>query len=200
MTKPASYTGHMTVVGKTVQDFERSFNPLNWPDKAPYLWKDVYLIPPVDPPLVLGEQPVSAPPGGNNDATGLPRVRSEDPAKAEVRESWRSAKLFEAALFGGFLYRNVLQTTLVKDAKKISLTYDQVECLDAGRGGRLSDGGIDLDTGEGTAQQDADGAIQVTVSKTVRFTQPSLLAPDINLLAQVMVPLSFDFWLHSGLF
>src|ERR1700759_5011691 len=105
MTTPASYTGFMIVAGKTLDDFVPSFNPLNWHQKAPYLWDHGSLTPPVAPP-VLGEEPVSAPPGGNNAETGLPRVRSENPAKATVRQSWRSAKLFEAAFFGGFLYRN----------------------------------------------------------------------------------------------
>jgi hypothetical protein len=200
MTKPASYFGQATVQ-KKVADFQTAFNPLRWPAKAPYLWANTYLIPPVDPPDPgVGPEPVGAgPEGGTDPATGLPRIRSRDPARAPDRTSWDGAKLFEAAVFGGSLYRNVLQTSLVNTPSKISFEYSQVECLDT-QSGRSFDGGIDIDFGQGSATQAGATEVQVAVSKTVRFTQPAPSVRDVNLLAHVMVPLSFDFWLHCGLF
>jgi len=201
MTAPASYSGQATVQ-KTVADFETAFNPLKWPASAPYLWTQTYLIPPVDPPApaVAPLPPAGGgPEGGTDPATGLPRIRSSDPAKAPDRDSWAAAKLFEGAMFGGFLYRNVLQTSLVKTATQISFEYAQVECLDT-QANRYYDGGIDIDFGQGSATQVGPNQVQVAVSKTVRFTQPAPMAREVNLLAHVMVPLSFDFWLHCGLF
>ncbi len=114
--------------------------------------------------------------------------------------SWADSKLYEEAMFGGFLYRNVLQTSLVKAPNQIALTYAQVECLET-RANRDYDGGIDIDFGQGSATQiGTTNEVKVEVSKTVRFTQPGPVVNDVNLLAHVMVPLSFDFWLHCGLF
>ena len=199
MTKPASYSGQATV-NKKVADFQAAFNPLRWPEKAPYLWSETYLIPPVDPPdPTVGPGTVGVgPEGGTDPATGLPRIRSRDPARAPDRNSWDAAKLFEGALFGGSLYRNILQTRLINTPQQISFEYAQVECLDT-QSGRFFDGGIDIDFGHGSATE-AGTQVQVAVSKTVRFTQPAPSARDVNLLAHVMVPLSFDFWLHCGLF
>ncbi len=181
MSRPASYTGTASVTNMHVADFEPSFDPLQWPRTAPYLWTDTYLIAPAVPP-----------------ASDLPLRRSDPPARAPDETAWADRRLFEGAMFGGILFRNVLQTSLVKSPQEISLAYEQVECLDA-VAYRSFDGGIDLDFGQGTAK--VNGArIDITVSKTVHFTQPRPVSHDVNLLAHVMVPLSFDFWLHCGLF
>lgn len=197
MTVPARYAGGATIRNMNVAHFENAFNPLRWPQTASYLWTDTYLIPPVlqppDPPKLIQN-----PAGGSSAATGLPLLRSEQPAKAPSRSAWDDAKLFEGAIFAGSLYRNVLRTSLINSANQISLTYRQVECLET-QGRRRFDGGIDIDFGHGTATQ--NGAdVQVTVSKTVRFTQPEKQVDAVNRLAHVMVPLSFDFWLHAGIF
>jgi len=198
MTKPASYKGEATVL-KTVADFQTAFNPLKWPATAPYLWTQTYLIPPPSPAVAPLPPVGGGPVGGTDPATGLPRLRSSDPARAPDTSAWVASKLFEGAMFGGFLYRNVLQTTLINLPKQISLSYAQVECLDT-QANRSYDGGIDIDFGQGSATEVNPKEVQVAVSKTVRFTQPAPMAHDVNLLAHVMVPLSFDFWLHCGLF
>ncbi|HLK90702.1 MAG TPA: hypothetical protein VKZ18_12445 [Polyangia bacterium] len=181
MSKPASYTGTASVTNMHLSDFEKSFNPLEWPTTAPYLWTDTYLI-----------KPAAGTP------SGLPLDRSAPPQRDADLPAWPDRLLFEGAIFGGILYRNVLETSLVNSATEISLEYEQVECLDA-LAYRAFDGGIDLDVGQGSAK--VNGAqIDITVSKTVHFTQPKPVSHDVNLLAHVMVPLSFDFWLHCGLF
>jgi hypothetical protein len=200
MIKPASYSGTATVRNRTIESFETAFNPLNWHRAAPYLWTQTYLIA-VNPPgrVVVGSEPE----GGTDPATGLPRIRSNDPAEAPKQVSWTDAKFFEAALFGGYLYRNVLKTSLIREPSQLSLVYAQVECLDT-LADTYYDGGIDLDYGQGSATQSEtdkkNHEVQVAVSKTVRFTQPTRQVSSVNQLAHVLVPLSFDFWLHCGLF
>jgi hypothetical protein len=181
MSRPASYTGTASVTNMQLSDFKKSFDPLEWPRTAPYLWTDTYLIAPAAPP-----------------ASQLPLHRSDAPARDADAAAWTDRLLFEGAMFGGILFRNVLETSLVQTAQEISLEYEQVECLDA-LAYRSFDGGIDLDFGQGTAKVNGP-QIDITVSKTVHFTQPRPVSHDVNLLAHVMVPLSFDFWLHCGLF
>ena len=181
MSRPASYTGTASVTNMQISDFKKSFDPLQWPTTAPYLWTDTYLITPAGP-----------------GASDLPLHRSDPPARDADQNAWSGRRLFEGAIFGGILYRNVLETSLIQTPSEISLQYEQVECLDA-VAYRSFDGGIDLDFGQGTAK--VNGAqIDITVSKTVHFPQPRPVSRDVNLLAHVMVPLSFDFWLHCGLF
>ncbi len=188
MSRPASYTGTATVDNAKAKDFEDSFDPLKWPATAPYLWTDTYLITQVAP-----------------TASDLPLNRSDPPDRDPPLDQWTNRRLFEGAVFGGILYRNILQTSLVKTPNPlapttISLDYEQVECLDA-LAYRSFDGGIDLDFGNGSAVENPAGTqVKLTVSKTVHFTQPKPVSHDVNLLAHIMVPLSFDFWLHCGLF
>ncbi len=194
--KPASYRGTATFTG-SLAALRRPLNPLHWHEDAPYLWAETYLIAPVG--RGRGAEAVSAPLHGTNPDTGLPWFRSEAPAQAPNREGWGPTQLFEAAIFDHYLYRNVLLTDLVNQPDRISLHYSQVECLET-VARRRCDGGIDLDFGEGTAVRQPDGTVKLVVSKTVRFTQPEAAAAEVNLLAHVMVPLFFDFWLHAGLF
>ena len=143
------------------------------------------------------------PAGGSDPDTGLPNVRSEDPARAPDQTQWNGMNLFEAALFGGFLYRNVLETSLVNDKEEISLTYRQVQCLET-KGRRAFDGGIDTDYGVGSVVavkgEGVEAKVDMTLAKTVRFTQPRPLVGEVNALAHVAIPLFFDFYLHTAMF
>ncbi len=193
--RPASYRGTASFAG-SVASLSRALNPLHWHEDAPYLWFETYLMAPAGS---RGAAETGAPPHGTSPDTGLPWFRAEAPAQAPARDCWTPTQLFEAVVFDHYLYRNVLLTDRVNQPDKISLHYSQVECLET-VARRPCDGGIDLDVGEGTATREPDGTVRLVVTKTIRFTQPQAATAEVNLLAHVMVPLCFDFWLHAGLF
>jgi hypothetical protein len=179
--EPTTYEGTAVVDGK-VKDFIRVLDPQNWKTTAPEIWKKSHLIEDVKDEDV------------DNKTAQLP-------AKPVENSNWDNRLLYESALFGPFTFNNLLRTSCEASADGFDMRYSQFTCLNT-EANRMLDGGIDVDFGFSRCSPAGGGQVRLEIGKTVRFTQPS--DPDeleeLNTLAHVMIPLSFDLWLHSLLF
>jgi hypothetical protein len=198
MTQPAAYEGTAVFNGR-VSDFVQTLDPRNWATNAPEIWQQSYLI--ADPP------PAVAPPGSVASVPLAPP--GSDPTRAlGTAAAWNppgAGLFFEEVRFGGFTYRNVLATTYVDNSAtadpNISFAYGQYLCLTTqSPTGVPEDGGIDVDNGIIECVRLNATQVRVTISKAVRFTGPADLVTEVNALAQVLVPLTLDIWLHSLMF
>ena len=112
--------------------------------------------------------------------------------------------LYEEALFGGYVYRNVLNvsftTPKVDGCQTATYEYSQRACLETTRDPLDVQGGIDVDSGVATVVEIDEETVQVNVNKQVRFTKPAFFVQEMNDLAHVYVPLSLDSWIHGLIF
>jgi hypothetical protein len=173
------YEGEVTVAGQ-VTDFVDIIDPQNWHDNHPFIWPQSYLI----------------------DLAGgpLPPDRDADPpALAKVATNPRGGFLFEQVFFGGaIIYSNVINTRLAFSASRLQLDYSEVDCRTTWSPLRTADGGIDIDTGVAViVPAAAAGFVRVTVTKTVRFTEPTPLVNTARPFFGALVKFTMDALLQS---
>jgi len=174
------YEGSITVEGQ-VGDFERIIDPQSWSDNFPFIWPQSYLI---NGSLPSDRDP--APPGLARVAT-MPRF----------------GFLFEQVLFaGGILYSNVIDTDLQVRDGGLLFRYSEVDCRTTDTLLNTVDGGIDIDNGFALVvpAEGMPGFVTVTVTKEVRFTEPSPFVDNEPLFFEAVVKLSMDALLQSLIF
>jgi hypothetical protein len=190
MIPPVSYTGWIEVDGN-VKSYLHSLDPQNWQENVPEIWRNSYLIGP--PPLPVAGLPLAS------RAATPPRI----PGKPD---QWPWRLFFEDVVVVGLQYRNILDTRLRQtlDAHRrlvsFEFQYRQYDCLQTRSTGGVDDGGIDVDYGGSSCWYGNNGKVNIQISKTVRYTEPSYLYGELNGLSHVLTPLVFDGWLHQMLF
>ncbi|HXU04759.1 MAG TPA: hypothetical protein VN903_27540 [Polyangia bacterium] len=208
-TLPTDYRRTATFVGN-VGAFRRKLDPRRWQINAPELWNQAYLVAtPAVPPSVL-QGPASS---LATSALDLDPDRTRDPPRHPnpgALNAWGppgDGLFFEDVRVAGFRYRNVLKTSFVDNsqdpvAPSITFTYDQYDCLNTTDSEEPADGGIDVDVGFSECIPDPDnpGHVRIRIAKRVRFTQPAYCVDELNALATILVPLTFDSWLHDLVF
>jgi hypothetical protein len=199
--EPTSYVGTAFIEAK-VESFKDKLNPQNWSQNASEIWQESYLIPGsvaiVSPVLI----PSPLPPDRTTDPPLAPPSVGLGPGTGP---SWKDQMFFEGVIFGGFRYRNILWTSYTDESGStttkphIDFTYEQYECLNT-KSVEVDDGGVDVDNGGSHCEDALPGQVALTFRKTVRFTQPDYAVDEVNMLAEVLVPLTLDIWLHTALF
>jgi hypothetical protein len=182
-TSVIAYEGSITVAGK-VPDFENMIDPQHWHTNFPFIWPASYLI---QEPLSPDRDPTSTNP------PGLPMQPTAS----------RDARLFEQVLFmgGAIVYSNVINTKLRISAGRLRLDYSQVDCRTTDTLFNTVDGGIDIDTGLAlVVPADTPDHVTVTVTKTVRFTEPTPLVDIADPLFDAVVQMTMTALLHSLIF
>jgi hypothetical protein len=197
--EPTSYVGTALFDAEVVA-FNNKLNPQNWSQNASEIWRESYLIARstsvVSPVLI----PSPLPPDRTTAPPLAPPIASLGPGTVV---SWNDQLFFEDVIFGGFRYRNILWTSYT-DASQVTTNpyihfeYEQYECLNT-KSVDLDDGGVDVDNGSSNCVA-AGSQVALTFTKTVRFTQPDYAVDEVNMLAEVLVPLTLDIWLHTALF
>lgn len=170
------YEGTITVAGQ-VTDFEHIFDPQNWHDNFPFIWPQSYLI----------YEPL--PPDRDSDPPALPKVTTNP----------RGGMLFEQVFFGGsIVYSNVINTRLEVRPNRLRLDYSEVDCRTTETPLRVVDGGIDIDTGLALCEPaNTPGFVKVTVTKTVRFTEPTPFVDIAGPFFEALVKMTMDALLQS---
>jgi hypothetical protein len=219
MTKPTTYSRTAKFTG-LVSFFANKLDPRLWQRNAPDIWTASYLI---DSPSPGAAQSVTQGPATSLASSELDPDRAAIPSPDVTpgRTAWNQPAsaatlnpapasdglFFEEVMFAGFTYRNVLRTSYLDDSKHptdpiIRFEYAQYDCLQTIDAGQPMDGGLDVDNGavQCVADPEKKGHVKITISKTVRFTQPEDCVEEVNALASVLVPLTFDSWLHDLIF
>jgi hypothetical protein len=187
---PASYESSIELSG-AVEDYLEVLNPQNWSKNAHDLWRNSYLI--ADPGVPAGELPFPS--------------RATMPGDAGSFDKWDCGIFFEDVWIFDFRYRNILDTSrkIKRDHKNsekiesVAFRYWQLDCLTTDSVFGVTDGGIDVDSGEALCVA-TNGGVTVTFAKTVRFTEPAFLENDLAVLSHVVLPLMLDGWLHDLMF
>jgi hypothetical protein len=199
--KPTSYEG-TAFIQATVSAFAGKLNPQDWSKNAGEVWRASYLV--ARPSAIVSPVsiPSTLPPDRTTEPPLAPPIASVGPGTGP---SWEDQMFFEDVIFGGFRYRNILWTSYTDQSGAasepyIDFKYEQYECLNT-KSVALDDGGVDVDNGGSHCEAAGiPGQVKLTISKTVRFTQPDYAIDEVNALAEVLVPLSLDIWLHSVMF
>jgi hypothetical protein len=198
-----------------VSDFTGVLDPQNWSQNAQEIWLQSYVV---VAPVNIG---VNVAPGGQAVLSQLPpdNRRADPPPlpNPPVRlPAWglpNEGLFFEEAMFGEFTYRNLLLTSYADDSAgnppSIQFDYREYDCLTTEFATGPAFGGVDVDNGFSECVPVPDpahpgqfipGMVKISFAKTVRFTQPADLAPEINALATILLPLAFDMWLQNLMF
>ena len=206
MKAPTEYARTATFKG-VVSAFSNKLDPRRWSANAPEIWNQSYLIAtPAAASVIQGSALSLARSALIEDRNADPR-----PDVTPALNAWGppgDGLFFEDVMVAGFRYRNVLQTSYVDTsgdptvaAPRIRFDYRQYDCLDTDSA-EPAEGGIDVDHGFSECVQDPEnpGQIILSIAKTVRFTQPAFCVDELNALASITVPLSFDSWLHDMMF
>jgi hypothetical protein len=206
MAPPTDYARTATFNGN-VSAFAVKLDPRRWKVNAPEIWRHSYLI-----ETPAGAASVTRGPASSLAKSGLDPDRSVDPTpdpNGAALSAWGppgDGLFFEDVLVAGFRYRNVLRTNYANNASDpaapfVLFQYAQYDCLDTESANR-ADGGIDVDVGFSECRPDRTNParVKVRIAKQVRFTQPRHCVGELNALASVLVPLTFDSWLHDLVF
>lgn len=189
MAKPLDYQNSIEVMVNSVEELKPILDPRRWSENAPLLWLQSY--------LVRDERALA-------DDPGVAPERDEELADEDIWDEPRPALLFEEVMFGGFRYRNLLAVTFEhQTADTIRFRYTEDHCLTTHTpDGQDLTGGVDVDSGHSEAKAKGDGSkvVTITISKKVRFSQPASFRERLNALAEMVVPLALDHWLHTVIF
>jgi hypothetical protein len=183
MSEVISYEGRVRVQGR-VADFQNIIDPQTWSQNFPFIWPHSFLIAGPELPADRDAQP---------------------PAKPRDMSNPRRGMLFEQVRFGPIVYSNVINTELVLGqeggADVLRFDYSEVDCRTTEFLGEIVDGGIDVDTGAALCVSEAEpGFVTVTITKAVRFTEPSPLVDFAQPFFDALVKVTLDALLHSLIF
>jgi len=178
------YEGEITLEGQ-VSDFQGIIDPQTWHQNFPFIWLASYLI---DGDL---------PPDRDTPPPRLPTVTTNP----------RGGMLFEQVLFGPIIYSNVINTQLELHpnggSPELLFEYSQVDCRTTKflLTDETIDGGIDVDSGVALcAAADQPGFVTITITKAVRFTEPTPFVDLMQPLFEAVVKMTLDALLQSLIF
>jgi hypothetical protein len=176
MAEPAYYGQSIDVTG-TLADCKDLLDPRKWAERSPNIWFRSFFTKDLETDV------------------------GSDPRPDEALATQKDRLFFEDVAFSLQKYRNVLAITVDPSSNEsLGYGYNEHQCLTTAEVSDPEDtvlGGVDVDSGFARAKITATGEVRISIEKSVRFTQPAELAPDLNALAHVLVPLVLDTWLHT---
>ena len=190
MKPPASGTSSSFFPGVTVDDCLEALDPRKWSKNAPELWNASYIA----------------------DFPNTDFSRATAPAPTPAADSWPTwtdEVFYEDVHVLGHDYRNALNSSFARHyapgggLKSFEFSYGEIDCLNNESNFFNGDGGIDVDNGRALCRAAKDGktdGVYIEFSKTVRFTEPRFAEAELASLAEVLVPLTLDSWLHLLVF
>ena len=207
MKAPTEYARTATFKG-VVSAFSKKLDPQLWEANAPEIWNQSYVIATPAVASVLQGPALSLAKSALVEDRNLDPRRDQTPGGLKAWGPPGDGLFFEDVMVAGFQFRNVLKTSYVDTsgdptaaAPRIRFDYRQYDCLTTDSA-EPAQGGIDVDHGFSECVEDPEnpGQIILSIAKTVRFTQPAFCVDELNALASITVPLSFDSWLHDMMF
>jgi hypothetical protein len=170
LREPISFFGTRILQGQ-VSDFRDLMDPQGWERNVPFIWGSSRVV---------------------DDAGPLPDRRVA-PATVRLTTPWKDRLLFEVVSLPMIsTHRNLLQTSVSVAPDRIEFRYSQYECLTSVFLGRTCDGGIDVDEGRATCEKLDDQRVKLTISKKVRFTQPTDELDLVSAVGEVAVKMLLE--------